>query len=271
MKRLYLTVFLVSCAVLILEISLTRLFSIYLSYHFAFMVISIAMLGIGSAGTVLSVYTVGRRALHGPSEGVNSRLSAYAILAGVSIILGYVVSNQIPFDPVKLSWDTMQIFYVALYCLVLSIPFFFAGILIATAFLIRSEKSALIYGADLLGAGTGSLAVVGLLHIAGPEYAVLTASLLCFAASFAAGQSGFWPGRGKLGFVSIILASINVLMFIAHPEFTHVRLSPYKNLSLSLRYPGAEHIKTYYDSFSRIDTLKKSCGAVCTGVKPYIP
>ncbi|MEF9427147.1 MAG: hypothetical protein L0956_08240, partial [Candidatus Mariimomonas ferrooxydans] len=153
MKRIYFIISLVSCSVLILEISLTRLFSIYLSYHFAFMVISIAMLGIGSAGTVLSIY---------PKLKNISNITVYALLAGISIILGYVVSNHIPFDPVKLSWDRMQIFYLALYCLVLSIPFFFSGLLIATAFSVRSEKSELIYGSDLIGAGTGAMAVLGL-------------------------------------------------------------------------------------------------------------
>ncbi|MDH4027667.1 MAG: hypothetical protein OEU95_02400, partial [Nitrospirota bacterium] len=55
MKRIYIAVFLASCSVLMFEVSLTRLFSVYLWYHFAFMVISIAMLGSGSAGTVLSL------------------------------------------------------------------------------------------------------------------------------------------------------------------------------------------------------------------------
>lgn len=257
MKRVYLTIFLVTCAVLILEISLTRLFSIYLSYHFAFMVISIAMLGIGSAGTVLSIYPVKRKAQPELSNEVYSRLSVYAMLSGISIILGYIVSNHIPFNPVKLSWDGMQVFYVALYCFVLSIPFFFSGILIATAFSIHSEKSELIYGSDLLGAGAGSLAVLGLLNIAGPEYAVLTASTLCFIASFVVGRHDSQPDRGKtLRLFSIMLIAINLLMFIRHPDFINVRLSPYKSLSLSLKYPGAEHLRTYYNPFSRIDTLK---------------
>jgi hypothetical protein len=108
-----------------LEVSLTRIFSIYLSYHFAFMVISIAMLGISSAGTLLSIY---------PKLKNNSYISLYAVLAGISITACYIVSNHIPFEPVEFLWNKMQIFYVALYCLVLSIPFFFAGILIATAF-----------------------------------------------------------------------------------------------------------------------------------------
>lgn len=239
-NRVYFTVFLVSCAALMFEISLTRIFSIHLSYHFAFMIISIAMLGIGSAGTLLSIY---------PKLKNISNINLYAVLTGISIIVCYIVSNRIPFEPVELLWNRMQVFYVALYYLVLSIPFFFAGILIVTAFSMLSEKSGLIYGSDLLGAGLGSLAVIGLLNFAAPEYSVLTASTICFIAAFVIGGK-------KTRLFTPVLAAIILLLFFIHPDFINVRISPYKSLSLALKYPGAEHLKTYYNSFSRIDTLK---------------
>jgi hypothetical protein len=121
MKRRYITIFLISSAVLVLEIALTRLFSIYLSYHFAFMVLSIAMLGIGSAGTVLSLIPAGKnqsdtnpvRNSNNFSHRVNSRMAVYALLAGISITAGYAVINHISFDPVKLTWDWKQIFSIA--------------------------------------------------------------------------------------------------------------------------------------------------------------
>ena len=240
MKRTYFAIFLVSCSALIFEVSLTRFFSIYLSHHFAFMVISIAMLGIGSAGTALSVFARLRN---------KSNITVYAALAGIAIIFGYIASNNVSFDPAKLSWDGTQILYIALYCFVLSIPFFFTGILIATAFSTQSEKSEFIYSADLIGAGIGSLSVLGLLNIAAPEYAILTASLLCFIASFVT------DGKNMKWFVSFLII-VNVLLLIIHPDFINIKLSPYKNLSLSLKYPGAKHLMTYYNSFSRIDSLK---------------
>ncbi|MBI5049562.1 MAG: hypothetical protein HZC11_01470 [Nitrospirae bacterium] len=240
MKRTYSAIFLVSCSALMLEVSLTRLFSIYLWYHFAFMVISIAMLGIGSAGTLLSVF---------PRLKKTFSTSVCAISAGLSIILGYIVLNHIPFDPVKLSWDRLQIFYIAIYCIVLSIPFFFSGILISSAFSMHSEKSGLIYAADLLGAGIGSLTVLCVLNISGPEYAVLTASTLCFIGALIA-------GRIRIKTLSVVFIAVSLFLIAAHPDFINIRISPYKALSLSLKYPGAEHLKTYYNSFSRIDTVK---------------
>lgn len=249
MKRIYITVFLVSCSVLMLEVSLTRLFSIRLWYHFAFMVISIAMLGIGSAGTVLSLFTEtpsghGKRLIHpGPL------ISICSFLAGISIMICYTASNFIPFDPVKFSWDKAQFFYLALYCLILSVPFFFAGILIAAAFLLHSDRSMSIYGYDLFGAGTGSLAVLFLLNHTGAENAVLAATLLCLSGAL------FTGGR-NIKVLSIIFITFTVLLFFIHPGFLNIKISPYKNFSLYLKYPGAEHSSTYHSAYSQIDTFK---------------
>lgn len=55
-SRIFAGIFLFASSALSYEITLTRIFSISLWYHFAFMVISIAMLGIGASGTVLSLY-----------------------------------------------------------------------------------------------------------------------------------------------------------------------------------------------------------------------
>lgn len=210
------------------------------------MVISIAMLGIGSAGTVLAL---SHRDLDLYQKDHRSYIAIYALGAGVSVILSYMISNLIPFDPVKLLWEKSQILYVALYCFVLSIPFFFSGILIATAFSIFSKKSELVYGSDLLGAGTGALAVIVLLNIAGPENAVLSASTLCFIGAIVVGTR-------YIRSLAVLFILFNLIMFFIHPDFIDVRISPYKRLPLFLKYPGAEHLKTYHSSYSRIDTFK---------------
>ena len=81
MRRVYSVIFLVSSSALIFEVSLTRLFSIYRSYHFAFMVISIAMLGIGSAGTILAFSSLEKLSESSITRS-ESRLALYALLAG---------------------------------------------------------------------------------------------------------------------------------------------------------------------------------------------
>ncbi len=244
------------------EISLTRIFSICLWYHFAFMVISIAMLGIGCAGTLLAVCS---RGIRNSKEDImdvpsliermrrliysESNIPLYAALTGISVLLCYVMSNHIPFDPVKFSWEKKQFLYLALYCLVLSVPFFFSGLLIAAVFSLHSEASMLVYSSDLIGAGTGSLAVLYLLNMTSPEYAVLTASTLCLIGAFVTG------GR-NVKLLTLAFLAVNLIAFLTHPALINVKLSPYKRLSLFLQYPGAEHLDTYHSSYSRIDTFR---------------
>jgi hypothetical protein len=121
----------------------------------------------------------------------------------------------------------------------MSIPFFFSGLLTATAFSRHSEKSGLIYGSDLIGAGTGSLSVILLLNFASPEYAVFSASMFCLTGALL-------TGRRNIKVVSLLFVLINLLMISAHPDFTKVKMSPYKSLSVYLKFPGAEHLNTYY-------------------------
>jgi hypothetical protein len=259
---MYFTVFLVSCSVLVFEISLTRIFSITLWYHFAFMVISIAMLGIGSAGTVLAVCSGNKynpdNQKPGPDPHVKnisglvysvSNIPLYSLITGISILLCYTVSNYIPFDPARFSWERLQLIYLFFYCLILSMPFFFSGILIATVFTFHSDKSMSVYCADLTGAGTGSLFVIVLLNVAAPEYAIVTASSLCIAAAL------FLGGR-KIVSAAVFFLIINLFLALYHPDIINLKMSQYKPLSVYLQYPGAEHMKTYNSSYSRIDVFK---------------
>jgi hypothetical protein len=162
-QKIFFVIFLSSFSSLAYEITLTRIFSISLSYHFAFMIISIAMLGIGASGTVLSLFPGLKNPSHTPFE---------SLLLAISIPASYLLSMAIPFDPVKLLWAKTQLLYIGLYYLVLSIPFFFTGLIIAKDFSSLSEKSGLFYGGDLLGAGAGSLIILFLMAITGPDQAV---------------------------------------------------------------------------------------------------
>ncbi len=238
--KIFFVIFLCSSSSLAYEIALTRIFSIFLWYHFAFMIISIAMLGIGASGTVLSLYTP----LKNPSK-----IGIYSLLLGISISITYIVSNHIPFDPVRLSWDRMQFFYIGIYCITLSIPFFFTGLIVAVAFSSMSEKSGLVYSADLIGAGIGSIGVLYFMTMAGPDKTVFIISSIALSAAFISGGK-------SLKIISLTLMLLTLSLVVFHPAFVKLRMSPYKGLQIALRYPGAEHLKTYYSPFSRIDTFK---------------
>ena len=233
-------IFCTSLSGLAYEITLTRIFSISLSYHFAFMVVSIAMLGIAASGTLLSVY---------PKLKDPGRIQSYILLFCISLPASYLLINIIPFDPARLSWDRSQMLYLSLYYLILSFPFFCFGLIISTALSTMTRAAGHIYGADLTGAGAGSLLTLWVLSAGGPEQSVFVISsllllLLCIY------------GSQRIRHVSFFILMINLLVLSFHPEFIQPRISPYKPLEASLQFPGAEHLKTYYSPFSRIDTFR---------------
>ena len=158
-------IFFVSLSSLAYEITLMRIFSISLWYHFAFMVISIAMLGIAASGTLLSVY---------PKLKYPSHIQSYILLFCISVPASYLLMNIVPFDPARLSWDRSQVLYLSLYYLILSFPFFSFGLVISSALSTMTKATGHIYGADLTGAGTGSLLTLWLLSTGGPEQIVFT-------------------------------------------------------------------------------------------------
>jgi hypothetical protein len=230
-------IFSASIASLSFEIVLLRLFSITLWYHFAFMVISIAMLGIAASGTVLAVF---------PALKNIRRISVYGLMLGASIPVSYLLANEVPFDPARLSWDRLQFLAISMYYLILCVPFFCFGLIVSTAYAEMSKEAHAIYASDLLGAGTGALATVWLLSLAGPETSVFIVSMLPALALLAGDH---WKSRTA----SLLLIAVNLAILFMHPQFIQPKISPYKPFSLALLFPGAAPLGTTYSSYSRVD------------------
>src|SRR5438309_8838942 len=93
---------LLSAAALGYEILLMRLFSIILWHHFAYMMISVAMLGYGAAGTFVAL---AQRSLLRRYEVV---FSAAATLFGITAVAGFLLPQRVAFDPLEMAWDPRQ-------------------------------------------------------------------------------------------------------------------------------------------------------------------
>jgi len=235
-----LLIFLSSLATLAFEVLLTRVFSITLWYHFAFMVVSIAMLGFAASGTLLALFPGLKRLDH---------IGWYALALAVALPGGFILANMVPFDPVRLAWERTEILHILLTYLFLALPFFCTGLIITTAFSVASERAGLLYGADLVGAGIGSLAILPLMGLVPPEQAVLLLSILVTSAA------ALTNGR-RLRMAAGLLAAIAGALLFFRPDVIRPRISPYKGLEAALRYPGAEHLRTHLTPFARIDTFR---------------
>src|SRR5688572_13990420 len=116
-------VFLVSASVLLMQIALTRVFSFTLWYHFAYVTISVALLGYGASGTMLAVFP----GLAGRDPA--RRLSLYATLCGLSVIVAYLAFAKLPFYPFQLREEAAtQVPLMFVYYAAITMPFFFAGL-----------------------------------------------------------------------------------------------------------------------------------------------
>lgn len=213
------------------------------------MIVTVAMLGIGLSGTILSLYPGLRRLRNIP---------VYGVFLGLSVSLSYVISNRIPFDPFRLPLDKMQLFYILLYCLLISLPFLLAGLCVSTALSIRSEKSGFLYASDLIGACAGSIIILLIMKNISPEKAIVLLPFLAFA-----GSAIIARGLNKL--VPLAGAVLNLFILLS-PDLITLKVSPYKGLELALKYPGARHLKTFYSPFSRIDTFRSPIARYAPGL-----
>ncbi|HEY8154070.1 MAG TPA: class I SAM-dependent methyltransferase [Myxococcota bacterium] len=171
----YLGLFLVTLATLAYQILLTRIFSVTIWYHFAFLAISIAMLGM-TIGAV-TVYLLPN--VFDPLR-VHRQLAASAFVFALSIVGSLVFHLSVP---VNTDGSAGSILAIALTCAVIAIPFTASGVCVALALTRFPAQASRLYAVDLAGAALGCLALVVLLRVTdAPTAVVAVAALAGFAA-----------------------------------------------------------------------------------------
>jgi hypothetical protein len=139
---------LIAAATLAFELILTRVFAVAQFYHFAFMAVSLALLGAGASGSILAAW----RRRFPPAR--------LALAFALTIPGAYLLINTLPFDSYTIAYDPMQIVLLAVYFLSLAVPFTLAGLV--TGALLEREHVHGIYAANLTGSALGSLlALIG--------------------------------------------------------------------------------------------------------------
>jgi spermidine synthase len=227
-----LAVGLVSAGVLAYEVLLARLFSIIQWYHFAYMVISIALLGYGASGTFLALAgdRLARRA--------SATFGVFAALFGITAVACFALAQRLPFNALELIWDPHQLLYLGALYAILCVPFFCGAVCIGLALACFSEPVGRIYRADLLGAGIGALGILALLFAVMPGRALELIGALGLLAAALVSSAGVC-GRARLRALAYVAGAL-IVAFALPPAWTALQLSPYKGLSQAVRVPGAE-------------------------------
>jgi hypothetical protein len=238
-------IFLMSFSLLAFEITLTRVLSVMLSYHYVFIVISLALLGLGVGGIYIHLFR--RRIPRGP--GRFGSLALFASLFSLSIPLSVIVMTRIATSS------------ILLYCLLLFIPFFFAGALLAEVFRMLPALSSRIYGMDLVGAATGSIGVVLTLNSLGginsSFFLALTASIAALLiATMVRGKNAKGVIISTLSFV-IVLGLLGSSLFGSRLADIPVGTNQAKEIHQVLNEPSlqGEIIETRWSAFGRTDLV----------------
>ncbi len=167
--RAFAGIFVMSLSSLLLELSLTRVFSVTLFYHFAFLAISIALLGLGAGGVYAFVRR--NRLARWCTESIAATASLLSCLMTLAAL--YVVLHM----PVSLHLTGRNFIRLTAIYLVSAVPFFFTGLVFSVAFARQTHRIGALYGADLVGGALACLAVVPLLNTLGGPNAILAAAL----------------------------------------------------------------------------------------------
>jgi len=242
-----LAIFILSATALAYEVLLIRLFSIVQWHHFAFMVISIALLGYGASGSLITVFR--RWLLH----HYDSVFIGNVLLFGLTAVACFVSVQQLPFNTLEILWDASQWQLLLLSYLLLTLPFFFVANALALTMMRFHRQIARIYGFDLLGAGFGALAVMVLLQLFTPAEVLPILGICGIAAALPAAVSlSRRPRR-----LSVALLLICMLAVYSLPQqWLLLRMSEYKGLVQTLLIKDTSLLLSHSSPVSQIDVVQ---------------
>lgn len=257
-------VFLIGFSTLAFEVLLTRIFSIGQWNHLSFMVISIALFGFAASGTFLSIL----HARHaGPPHFLSARKSAATliILYASTTIVSFIVLNNLPLDYFRLPLEPIQSVYLLIAFIVLSLPFFFSGFIVAVAYTRLPEKTGWIYFATMFGSACGAVFPALLLPVFGEGRLVVYSALIplilipVILGSSRRNQSGTAGQKSAgiaLGLISLAILSGAIYLVTPYGDWLiRVKPSSYKAISQILQFPDTHIVKTFTHIRGRTDLV----------------
>ena len=243
----FIAIALLSACVLAYEVLLMRLFSIVLWHYFAYMIISAAMLGYGASGTLLTLL----------KQKIAAHFGAMYVIAAAALAVlmpaAFLLAQQIPFNPLELLWDSTQPAKLLAVYLLLMLPFFCGGLGIGLVFSHFGKQASRIYAFDILGAGAGSLGVIGALFLVPPDQVLRAlAALALLAAAIAVIELNM---RQK--WLMDLFAGLAVLAAVALPDMP-IHASPYKDLNQAMNIAGARVVEQRSSPLGQITVVENT-------------
>jgi len=222
-----------SAAAIAYEILLMRLFSIISWHHFAYMIISLALLGYGMSGSLITAargWLLARFRL-----AFATGAAGFAVLA----VAAFALVQALPFNPLELYWDRLQLAWLAALYLCLALPFLCAATAIGLALSEAGQAVGKVYFADLAGAGIGAPAVIAAMFWLSPAHGL---KLVAGAGLVAAALILLRKPRRMMPALGAALAGIAFVLPWPAP-WLEPQISPYKGLPQVLALPGMDLVE----------------------------
>ncbi len=238
--------FLLSAALIGYELAVMRSYSVGSWSNFGAMVISIALLGFGLAGTLLTFI---QKSIRGAPD---RWLAALALAFMPAMALAHVLAQAVPFNPVMIVSDRSQVLWIALYYAIYAVPFFIGALFINASFVVLSSHVHSLYFWNMAGSGVGGLFILLFMYLLPPDQlsipliglGALTA-LLCLVEEQGA--------RLRLSAERLMMTAGTLLVSIALVLlFGRISVSEFKGISYARNFADA---KLHHHSYSPLGEM----------------
>jgi SAM-dependent methyltransferase len=236
----------VSTNLFMYQVVINRVFSVLLPYHFTFLILSTAILGMGF-GSIIEFKETSKKRDVVSLEEEHGKLTSYL---AYSMLGSFLIIYFMPFIKLTL-----------LYIPIVSVPYIFAGRFFANIFTNYGEESGKIYFFDLMGAGLASALTIGIFYFVGFIPSITIMFILVFLSSLFFSIRAFDKKNiflnGIFAAAMFLIAFLpNVLRFV-EKHFTSYLTSPYTSVArLNNNGDNSEIIYTNWDGFARTDVIK---------------
>ncbi len=227
----------ISAAILAYEVLLVRLFAIVQWHHFAYLAISVALLGFGVSGALLAVFK--DRVEHRAATVFTLCATGFSVTAPIAFLL----SQSLPFNALEVIWAPSQLLYIGVIYLLLAVPFTAGATCIGLAFLKAIAAPGRVYLWNLLGSGAGAFGCVGALFVFPPMACLALVAGLGLAAA-AAGEVARGGYRGLIAIAGVAVIGA-VAWSAAPPAWIALDISEFKGLTRALAIRDAKLARQY--------------------------
>ena len=238
----YIGLFCVALATLMHEILLTRIFSVTMFYHFAFVALSVAMFGM-TAGALL-VYLAPSLF---PPDRLNHRLAVAAVAFPISLVVSFLTQLCIPFQVYA---SVAAIYGIVLTYAVISVPFVLSGVAVCLALTGLPRAVSRLYAADLCGAALGCMLLIVVLDWSDGPTAVLWVAVLGSLGALAFARAASSERLRRTAAITV------VLLFVAAAAHTALvwRGTPVLRILYTKGSAAVEPLPLYdsWNSYSRV-------------------